>query len=114
MAAESSFDSTMTSYMVKMLISLLVLIVLGMAAIKFLPGKLRVSAQGKLRLIGTLMLGRDAVHLVQAGPSVVALFVSRTGATVVERWTLEQWREYEAESTASKGDVTDDVRSMPR
>lgn len=95
-AEPNNFDSTLASYVSKMLLSLLILAIFGFFAVKYLPGKLKVGAQGRLKLVGSLALGRDVVYLVQTGPEIIAIFVSRTNSTVMGRWTLEEWDDFEA------------------
>lgn len=95
-AEPDGFDTTLASYFSKMLISLLVLVVFGFFAVKHLPGKLKIGAQGRLKLVGSLALGRDVVYLVQVGPEVVAVFVSKASSTVIGRWSLEEWDDFEA------------------
>lgn len=94
-AEPDGFDTTLASYFSKMLISLLLLVVFGFFAVKHLPGKFKAGAQGRLKLMGSLVLGRDVVYLVQTGPEVVAIFVSKASSTVVGRWNLEEWDDFE-------------------
>ena len=90
------FDTTLTGYITRMFLALFILGAVGYAAIKFLPGKFRVGAQGRLKLVGALNLGRDVVYLVRVGPDVIALFAGKTGSTVLGRWSAEEWDDYEA------------------
>ena len=112
-AEVGGFDTTLSNYIAKMVLSLLLLLLLGFLAIKFLPGRFRVGAQGKLKLVGTLALGRDAVYIVQTGPEIVALFVSRTSSTVMGRWTLEEWRDFES-TLPREDDDNPNLRGSPR
>lgn len=81
----------MTSYAAKMAIAIIILLFLGYIAIKYLPSRLRVSADGRLKLLGAMSLGRDAIYVVRTGPSVVALLVSRNGSSVIGTWSAEEW-----------------------
>ncbi len=108
-----AFDATLSTYIAKMVLSLLLLLLLGFLAIKYLPGRFRVGAQGKLKLIGTLSLGRDVVYVVQTGPEVIALFVSRTNSTVMGRWSLEEWGDFESTLSQENGAISDS-RGNPR
>lgn len=93
LAADESFDTSISSYVAKMALSILLLMLLGFLAVRFLPGRIKGGAQGRLKLLGALSLGRDAVYLVQVGPDVVAMLVSRTGPLVLGRWSLDEWAE---------------------
>ena len=95
-AATRDFDVSLTAYIVKMFLSLALLGAAGYAAVKFLPGKFRVGAQGRLKLMGALNLGRDVVYLLQVGPDVIALLTGKTGSIVLGRWSAEEWDDYEA------------------
>jgi hypothetical protein len=109
----SGFDATLSGYVAKMALSLLLLLLLGFLAIKYLPGRFRVGAQGRLKLVGSLVLGRDAVYIVQTGPEIVALFVSRTNSTVMGRWTLDEWRDFEL-TLAPEGGADKTAGGVPR
>ena len=95
-AAADNSDVNLSGYITRMMLALLVLGGAGYAAVKYVPGRFRTSAQGKLKMIGALPLGRDAVYIVQTGPEVVALFIGRSGSFVVGRWSLDEWEDYEA------------------
>lgn len=95
-ADTQNFDATLTGYITRMFLALFILGAAGYAAVKFLPGKFRVAAQGRLKLMGALNLGRDVVYLVRVGPDVIALFAGKTGSTVLGRWSAEEWDDYEA------------------
>ena len=90
----SSVD--LAGYMTRMVLALLFLAGAGYAAVKYLPGRFKFGSQGKLRMIGALPLGRDVVYLIQTGPDVVALFVGKSGSTVIGRWSSDEWDDYEA------------------
>jgi hypothetical protein len=109
----SGFDATLSGYVAKMALTLLLLFLLGFLAIKYLPGRFRVGAQGKLKLVGALALGRDAVYIVQTGPEIIALFVSRTNSTVMGRWTLDEWRDFEA-ALPPEGGTAESAGGHPR
>ena len=112
-AEVDGFDTTLSTYVAKMALSLLLLLLLGFLAIKYLPGRFRVGAQGKLKLVGTLALGRDAVYVVQTGPEVIALFVSRTNSTVMGRWPLAEWQDFES-TLSEENDTSVNSRGNPR
>jgi hypothetical protein len=80
----------------------LILAVAGYAAVRFVPGRFRMGAQGRLRTLGALNLGRDMVYIVQTGPEVVALLVGRAGSVVIGRWSAEEWEDYSAASASPK------------
>ncbi|MDR1020887.1 MAG: hypothetical protein LBL73_09020 [Synergistaceae bacterium] len=87
---------TLAGYVVKMSLALLLFGVAGYAAAKFLPRFFKAGSPGRLRVISALSLGRDAVYIFQTGPDVVALFVGRGGATLLGKWRLDEWEDYEA------------------
>lgn len=95
-AATNDFDTTLSGYVARMLVALFLLGAAGWAAVKFLPGKFRSGAQGRLKLIGALNLGRDVIYLVRIGPDVVAIYTGKTGSTVLGRWSAEDWDDFEA------------------
>ena len=95
-AASDSSEVDLYGYITRMILALLLLSAAGYAAVKYIPGRFRTAAQGKLRMIGALQLGRDAVYIIQTGPEVVALFAGRSGSFVVGRWSMEEWEDYEA------------------
>lgn len=111
-AAESAMDTTISNYVAKMALSLLVLLLLGFLAIRFLPGKLRSSAQGKMKLLGAISLGRDALYAVQIGPDVIALLVSRSGSTVVGKWSSDEWDDAHCDGVPASDNVK--TRGIPR
>ncbi len=90
------FDVSLAGYVTRMFLALALLGAAGYAAVKYLPGKFRVGAQGRLKLLGVLNLGRDVVYLLQIGPDVIALFTGKNGSTVLGRWSAEEWDDYEA------------------
>ena len=94
--ASDNSDVNLTGYITRMLLALLLLAGAGYAAVKYIPGRMKIGSQGRLRMLGALPMGRDAVYIVQTGPEVVALFVGRSGTAVVGRWSAEEWEDYEA------------------
>jgi hypothetical protein len=90
------YDETLAGYMMRMVIALVLLGVTGFAAAKFLPRFFRAGSSGKLRLLGALNLGRGAVYILQIGPEVIALFVGKNGSTLLGRWSLDEWEDFEA------------------
>lgn len=105
-AGTERFDASIGGYVTRMLLALLLLAGAGYAFVKYLPGRFRMSARGRLRLVEAISLGRDAIYVVQVGPEIVALFVGRAGANVLGRWRRDEWESYEAElSVRSSGEV---------
>lgn len=95
---------TLSGYVTRMVLSLVILGGVGYAAARLLPGRFRMGAQGALKLKGALNLGRDVVYLVQIGPDVVAICAGKTGVTVLGRWSAMEWDDYEeAVSGAARG-----------
>jgi hypothetical protein len=92
------YGEALAGYMTRVILALLLLGAAGYAAAKFLPKRFRSGAGGDLRMLGAINLGRDMVYLLQAGPDVIALFVGKNGATLLGRWGLEEWGDYEASS----------------
>lgn len=90
-AAEGVLDTTISNYIAKMALSLILLIVAGLLIMKYVPGRFKAAANGRIKHIGTMPVGREAVHVIQAGPDVIAVLVAKTGSTVIGRWTLEEW-----------------------
>ena len=95
-AAEESYDVTLSGYVSRMVLALLLFAVAGYLAVKYLPGRFRLGAAGKIRLVGAMNVGRDMIYIVQTGPQVVALFVGKASSSVIGRWTAEEWADYEA------------------
>ncbi|MDR1885542.1 MAG: hypothetical protein LBQ56_04650 [Synergistaceae bacterium] len=93
MAAVEELDASMSGYAARMAIALVILGIAGYLAAKWAPGRFRASAGGKLKLLGTLNLGRDMVYIIRTGPDVVAILAGRTGGTVIGRWSGEEWDE---------------------
>ena len=95
-AAASEFDAAFSGYITRMVLALALLGLLGYAAAKFLPGRLSARARGHIKIVGMLNIGRDMIYIVKTGPEVVAFVSGRTGFTVLGRWSLEDWDDYEA------------------
>jgi flagellar biogenesis protein FliO len=96
---------TLAGYVGKMSLALLLFGVAGYAAAKYLPRFFRAGNSGALRVISALSLGRDAVYVFQAGPDVIALFVGKGGATLLGRWPLDEWEDYEASLSPQRADT---------
>ena len=94
-AAETDYDVTLSGYVSRMVLALLLFAAAGFLAVKYLPSRLRLGASGKMRLVGAMNVGRDMIYIVQTGPQVVALFVGKTSSSVIGRWTAEEWADYE-------------------
>lgn len=111
-AGELDIDTTISGYVAKMAISLVVLVLFGLLALKILPGKLRMGAQGRMKTMGVLPLGRDVLYLVQVGPDVVSIFVTRAGRSeVVGKWSGDEWSEYERAREVVDGKMQDAMNS---
>ena len=99
-AAAQEFDAAFSGYVTRMVLALALLALLGYAAVKFLPGRLSAGARGHIKVLGMLTVGREAVYVVKTGPEVVAFVSGRAGVTVLGRWSLEEWDDYEAAASA--------------
>jgi hypothetical protein len=95
------YDETLAGYMTRMVTALVLIGAIGFAAAKFLPRFFRVGSPSKLRLLGALNLGRDAVYILQTGPEVIALFVGKNSSTLLGKWSLDEWEDFEASSGES-------------
>ena len=93
------YTDALAGYITRIILALLLLGAAGWAAAKFLPKHFKSGARGDLRMLGAINLGRDMVYLLQAGPDVIALFVGKNGATLLGRWGVEEWGDYEASSS---------------
>ena len=94
--AASEFDAAFSGYVTRMLLALAVLGLAGYAAVRFLPGRFSAGARGNIKILGMLNVGRDMVFIVRTGPEVVSFVSGRAGVTVLGRWSLEEWDDYEA------------------
>jgi hypothetical protein len=92
----SSYNDTLTGYMTRMILAVVLLGAVGYATAKFLPKFFRTGPPGCLRVLSALNLGRDMVYILQTGPDVIALFVGKSGSTLLGRWSLDEWEDYEA------------------
>jgi hypothetical protein len=101
LSATEEFDATLSGYILRMVIALVILAVAGYLAVRFIPGRLGASSKGRLKLLGALNLGRDMVYIIQTGPDVVAVFAGRSGAAVIGRWSQDEWED------CGKGDFGD-------
>lgn len=101
-AAETDYDVTLSGYVSRMVLALLLFGLAGFLAVRYLPGRLRPGAGGRVRLIGAMNVGRDMIYIVRTGPQVVALFVGKASSSVIGRWTAEEWADYEASLEAEK------------
>ncbi|MDR1514105.1 MAG: flagellar biosynthetic protein FliO [Synergistaceae bacterium] len=91
-----SLDSSLTGYIGRMLLALALFGAVGYGAAKFLPRFFKSGGAGRMRVIGALSLGRDAVYILQVGPDVVALFVGKGGSVLLGKWSLDEWEDYDA------------------
>jgi flagellar biogenesis protein FliO len=92
---------SLSGYVERMLLALTLFAAAAFAAAKFLPKFFKTGSGGRLRMIGAMSLGRDAVYIIQTGPDVMVLFVGKSGATLLGRWRLEEWEDYEASAGES-------------
>ena len=95
-AAVGEFDAAFSGYVARMILALSILGALGYVAVKFLPGYFAAGSRGHIKILGAASLGRDVVYITRTGPEVVAFISGRAGATVLGRWSLEEWDDYEA------------------
>jgi flagellar biogenesis protein FliO len=107
---QPSLGAALSGYIERMLLALAFFAAAAFAAAKFLPRFFKKGGAGRLRMIGAMSLGRDAVYIIQTGPDVVALFVGKSGSVVLGRWRLDEWEDYEAslEESAREGQRTKD------
>jgi hypothetical protein len=96
MAGVAELDAAFSEFAVKITLALAILGLLGYAAVKFLPGRLLAGGKGHIKIIGAAGVGRDMLYIVKTGPDVVAFLSGRTGATILGRWGIEEWDDYEA------------------
>ncbi|MDR3278971.1 MAG: hypothetical protein LBT23_00505 [Synergistaceae bacterium] len=99
LAASYDYDNALTGYITRMILALMLLGAAGYAAVKYLPGKFGITGRGHLKLIGSMSLGRDMVYIVRTGPHVVAFYSGKTGSSVLGKWSLDEWNDYEAVSS---------------
>jgi hypothetical protein len=90
-AAVEDVDASLAGYVARMVLALAILCVAGYLAVRFAPGRFRTRSAGRLKLIGALNVGRDMVYVIQAGPDVIAVLSGKNGATVLGRWSGEEW-----------------------
>ena len=93
---EAGYSAGLFRYVSTMLLALLVLGLLWYAAARFLPGRLGARARGHIKVLGMLNVGREMVYIVRTGPEVSAFVSGKMGSTVLGRWSLEEWDDYEA------------------
>jgi hypothetical protein len=108
--AAPEFDEAFFGYVTRMILALVVLGLLGYAAVKFLPGRFISPSRGHLKVIGAISLGREMIYIVKTGPDVVAFLSGRGGATVLGRWGAEEWDGYEAAQNVSAVGAADEKR----
>jgi hypothetical protein len=90
-AAVGDIDASLTGYVTRMVLALVILCACGYLAVRYMPGRFKAGWGGRLKLIGTLNLGRDIVYVIQVGPDVIAVLSGKNGAIVIGRWSGEEW-----------------------
>ena len=95
-AAASEYDMEISRYITRMVLAVVLLGLLGYGLVKFLPGRFAAGARGHIKVLGMMSVGRDAVFILRTGPDVVAFVSGRAGVTILGRWSLEEWDDYEA------------------
>ena len=98
-AATPEFDAAFSGYVTRMLLALALLGLVAYAAVKFIPSRFAAGARGHIKILGMLNVGREVIFIVRTGPEVVAFVSGRAGVTVLGRWSLEDWDDYEAASS---------------
>jgi len=98
--AASEFDAAFTGYVLRMALAVIVLGGVGYAAVKLLPGMFSARGRGHVRVLGMQNIGREMIYIVKTGPEVTAFVSGRAGSTVLGRWSLEEWDDYEAAADA--------------
>jgi hypothetical protein len=109
--AASEFDAAFSGYMTRMFFAIAIFGALGYAAVKFLPGRLMGYSRGHIKILSAVSLGRDMIYIVKTGPEVVAFISGRTGSTVLGRWGLEEWDDYEAACSNEAAEIKTTMES---
>jgi hypothetical protein len=112
LAAPADFDYAITGYVTRMMLALLLLGAVGYGVAKFLPRRFGAASRGHIKIIAALSLGRDIMYIVQTGPHVVAFLTGRTGAVVLNRWSVEEWEDYDAASSFAANSVHDEKKAQ--
>jgi len=106
-SAASEFDAAFSGYVTRMILAVAILGLLGYAAVRFLPGRWGAGTRGHIKVLGMLSIGRDVIYIVRTGPEVVSFVSGRTGSTILGRWSLEEWDDYEAAASTRESQLTE-------
>ncbi len=89
--ASSGEAPSLTSYLVKVGLSIALLALAGYSMVFFSGRRASFRPKGTLGLLASLSLGRDVLFIVRCGPDVLALLSGKNGARVIGRWRYEEW-----------------------
>ncbi len=98
--AEAAGEPSLGGYLTRMALALCLLAAVAWGVVRYLPQRvagLR-SGPGKVKVLCSQALGRDALYVLRIGPDVVAVLSGRNGSQVLGRWSLSEWEQEEAET----------------
>ncbi|MDI9371073.1 MAG: hypothetical protein GX181_02690 [Synergistaceae bacterium] len=91
-ASASSADTpSLTSYLLKVGLSLALLAAAGYALVRLSGKRVPLQAKGVLVLLASLSLGRDVIFIVRCGPDVIAILSGKSGGRAIGRWRYDEW-----------------------
>ena len=90
--ASSMEAPSLTSYLVKVGLSLALLAIAGYLVVLFSGRRAPLRTKGVLSVLASLPLGRDVLFVVRCGPDVMAILSGKNGACVIGRWRYEEWQ----------------------
>ena len=90
--ASSMEAPSLTSYLLKVGLSLALLAIAGYLVVFFSGRRAPLRTKGALSVVASLPLGRDVVFVFRCGPDVIALLSGKNGARVIGRWRYEEWQ----------------------
>lgn len=89
--ASSAETPSLTSYLLKVGLSLVLLAAAGYAVVYFSDKREPLRAKGVLVILASLSLGRDVIFIVRCGPDVIAILSGKSGGRAIGRWRYEEW-----------------------
>lgn len=89
--ASSMEAPSLTSYLLKVGLSLALLAIAGYLVVFFSGRRAPLRTKGALSVVASLPLGRDVLFVVRCGPDVIAVLSGKNGARVIGRWRFEEW-----------------------
>ncbi len=90
--ASSMEAPSLTSYLLKVGLSLALLAIAGYLVVFFSGRRAPLRTKGALSVVASLPLGRDVLFVVRCGPDVIAVLSGKNGARVIGRWRYEEWQ----------------------